>query len=162
MNPCPCGYADDPERMCAQCTGQRAARYQQRVSGPLRDRIDVQIEVPALPQSDLVDGLQANNEDSAAVRTRVIAAWQRQIDRQQVPNARLTQDGLRRHCRITPAGEALLNTAIGRLGLSARAFHRILRVARTIADLDAAERIGEAHLTEAIGYRRLDRGFGQG
>jgi magnesium chelatase family protein len=148
--------------MCAQCTQQRAARYQQRVSGPLRDRIDLQIEVPALSQRDLVNGLQADNEDSATVRGRVAAAWQQQIERQQAPNARLDQARLRTHCGITPAGEALLNTAIGRLGLSARAFHRILRVARTIADLDDAARIGETHLVEAIGYRRLDRAWRSG
>ncbi len=157
MNPCPCGYANDPGRACARCSHERAARYQQRISGPLRDRIDVQIEVPALPRGELLDGLRAQAECSADVRARVTAAWQRQLERQGAANARLAQGALHTHCALSAAGETLLTTAIDHLGLSARAFHRILRVARTVADLDAAERIAEHHLSEAIAYRRLDR-----
>jgi magnesium chelatase family protein len=157
MNPCPCGYANDPDRACAQCTQQRAARYQQRISGPLRDRIDVQIEVPALAQRELLEGMHQQAEDSATVRERVGAAWQLQMSRQGIPNARLDQAGLRQHCALSASGNALLTMATQRLGLSARGFHRVLRVARTIADLDASDVIEDGHLTEAIGYRRLDR-----
>ena len=157
MNPCKCGYAGDPARICAGCGREQAARYQRRISGPLRDRIDIQIEVPALPQRELLRGLQDNAEDSRTVRARVVAAWQRQIQRQGVANARLGQQALTRHCALPGPARDLLAQAIDRLGLSARAFHRILRVARTVADLDASEDIGTGHLTEAIGYRRLDR-----
>ena len=157
MSPCPCGSADDPLRTRATGSRERAARYQRRISGPLRDRIDVQIEVPALPRGDLLDGLQSMAERSADVRARVDKAWQRQLDRQGVANARLAQEALQTHCALSAAGKTLLTGAIDRLGLSARAFHRILRVARTIADLDAAERITERHLSEAVAYRRLDR-----
>jgi magnesium chelatase family protein len=158
MNPCHCGYANDPDRACARCSPQQAARYQRRISGPLRDRIDIQIEVPAVPREQLLQGLTQRGEPSSAVRERVARAWRRQRDRQGQANARLPQAALREHCRLDAAGEQLLTTAIDRLGLSARAFHRILRVARTIADLAGSERIDTAHLTEAIGYRRLDRG----
>ena len=157
MNPCPCGYANDPARVCTTCSQDQAARYQRRISGPLRDRIDIQIEVPGLSNRELLHGLDAAAEASAAVRTRVQAAWQRQLDRQGVANARLSQGDMKRYCALSNAGRVLLGRAIEKLGLSARAFHRILRVARTLADLDASEAIGEHHLTEAIGYRRLDR-----
>lgn len=159
MNPCPCGRLGDPRGNC-RCSAEQAARYRARVSGPLLDRIDLHIEVPALPQRELLDGVARKavvGEASAAVRARVCAAWQRQLDRQGAANARLDQDGLKRHCTLPAGGEALLSAAIDRLELSARAFHRILRVARTIADLDAADRIEMPHLTEAIGYRRLER-----
>lgn len=157
MNPCRCGYAHDPARTCASCSPEQAARYQRRISGPLRDRIDIQIEVPGLPQRDLLRGLDRKSENSAAVRTRVLAAWQRQLDRQGGANARLDQADIRRYCTLPSDGSDLLITAIEKLGLSARAFHRILRVARTLADLDASDSIQAHHLTEAIGYRRLDR-----
>lgn len=157
MNPCQCGYANDPVRACAQCSPDRTARYQQRVSGPLRDRIDIQIEVPALPREELIGGLHTGSETSATVRNRVDAAWRRQIERQGVANARLDHGALQLHCRLSPSGERLLATAIERLGLSARAFHRILRVARTVADLAASNAITDQHVTEAVGFRRLDR-----
>ncbi len=157
MNPCQCGYANDPERICAGCSPERVARYQRRISGPLRDRIDIQIEVPALPRQALLGGLKARSEDSAAVRQRVRSAWEKQLERQGTANARLGHEDLQRHCSLSPAGQALLANAIDKLGLSARAFHRILRVARTIADLAGKESIEDQHLTEAIGYRRLDR-----
>jgi magnesium chelatase family protein len=158
MNPCKCGYANDPDRACAGCSPESAARYQRRVSGPLRDRIDIQIEVPGLPPGQLLDGMLQASESSASVRARVDAAWERQLERQRTPNARLAQSELARHCRLPPGGRALLDQALSRLGLSARGFHRILRVARTIADLDGSEAIAQQHLVEAIGYRRLDRG----
>lgn len=157
MNPCRCGYAQDPQRACARCSPEQAARYQRRISGPLRDRIDIQIEVAALSRRQLVDGLREPGEPSASVAERVAAAWDRQQARQAVSNARLTQDGLRAHCQLSTEGERLLGAAIDRLGLSARAFHRILRVARSIADLADVDTIALDHLTEAIGYRRLDR-----
>ncbi len=157
MNPCQCGYANDPERICASCSPERVARYQRRISGPLRDRIDIQIEVPALPRQALLGGLKTRSEDSSTVRQRVGTAWHRQLERQGTPNARLGHEQLQRHCSLSPAGQALLANAIDKLGLSARAFHRILRVARTVADLAGDEAIAEQHLTEAIGYRRLDR-----
>ena len=157
MNPCPCGYANDAARACAGCSRELAARYQRRISGPLRDRIDIQIEVPGLPRQDLLDGMQRKAEDSACVRARVLAAWQRQLTRQGGANARLQQDDMTRHCALPAAGQQLLAGAIDKLGLSARALHRILRVARTIADLDASTGIEPHHLSEAIGYRRLDR-----
>ncbi len=157
MNPCQCGYANDPERICASCSPERVARYQRRISGPLRDRIDIQIEVPALPRQALLGGLKARSEDSATVRQRVCSAWEQQLERQGTANARLSHEDLQRHCSLSPAGQALLANAIDKLGLSARAFHRILRVARTIADLAGKESIEDQHLTEAIGYRRLDR-----
>jgi len=157
MNPCRCGYADDPRRACASCGPEQAARYQRRISGPLRDRIDIQIEVAALPRQDLLGGIGRRSESSATVRARVLAAWQRQLDRQGIANARLGQSGMQEHCALPHDGQALLAAAIDKLGLSARAFHRILRVARTLADLDACTDIETRHLTEAVGYRRLDR-----
>jgi len=157
MNPCRCGYANDPVRACASCSQDKASRYQRRISGPLRDRIDIQIEVPGLPHQDLLRGLDRKSENSASVRQRVLAAWQRQQNRQGSANARLGQNDIKQHCALSQAGRDLLVTAIEKLGLSARAFHRILRVARTVADLDASDRIMNHHLTEAIGYRRLDR-----
>ena len=157
MNPCKCGYAGDPERACASCTSEQAARYQRRVSGPLRDRIDIQIEVPGLPRAALLDGLNVDAEDSATVHGRVQRAWDRQRQRQGIANARMSQQQLRSHCDLPVQGQRLLADAIDKLGLSARAFHRILRVARTVADLEASGRIEARHLTEAIGYRRLDR-----
>ena len=157
MNPCPCGYANDPARICSGCSPATAARYQRRVSGPLRDRIDIQIEVPAMPRRELLKGLTEASENSATVRQRVFAAWQIQLERQGVANARLSQASLARYCVLPDKGEALLAGAMEKLGLSARAFHRILRLARTLADLDARTQIEDRHLTEAISYRRLDR-----
>jgi len=157
MNPCKCGYANDPLRICSNCSHAQAARYQRRISGPLRDRIDIQIEVAGLPHQQLLQGLDGTAESSASVRARVLAAWQIQHDRQGGANARLGQEGIKAHCALTEQSRALLATAIDKLGLSARAFHRILRVARTLADLDASDTIADRHLTEAVGYRRLDK-----
>ncbi len=154
MNPCPCGYLGHYQGRC-RCTPDQVARYRSRISGPLLDRIDLQIEVPALAQKDLMRS--ADGEPSAVVRVRVTAARERAMARQQKPNARLGSREIDEHCARDDKGETLLKQAIARLGLSARAYHRILRVARTISDLDAAETVMSGHVAEALQYRRLDR-----
>jgi magnesium chelatase family protein len=156
MNPCPCGYLGHPSGRC-HCSPEKIARYRSRISGPLLDRIDVQIEVPAVP-FDALPGRGSDGESSASVRQRVIGAATRQRSRQGKPNAQLHPREIERVCRLDRTAEALLRTALARLALSARAYHRILKVARTIADLAAAEDMGATHVAEAIGYRRLDRG----
>jgi magnesium chelatase family protein len=156
MNPCPCGWAGDPSGRC-RCTPEAIQRYRGRISGPLLDRIDLHVEVPRLPPAALRAEAPAG-EGSATVRARVEAARARQVGRCGTSNAMLSQADTRTACRLVPADELLLERAIDALQLSARSLHRILRVARTIADLADCERIGTAHLTEAIGYRRLDRG----
>jgi magnesium chelatase family protein len=129
------------------------------VSGPLLDRLDMQIEVPAVPPAQLdVAGLGGREESSAAVRARVSSARQRQLVRQGRPNAELDPGELDRHCALSTTARALLHHAVERLRLSARAYHRVLRLARTIADLDAVDAIGVEQVAEAVGYRRLDRG----
>lgn len=153
MNPCPCGYLGDPGGRC-RCAPDQIQRYRQRISGPLLDRIDLQVEVPRLPSRELQG---PRGETSAAVRARVTAARQRQLARQGCTNAQLDGAALDHHCRLGPAEEALLRSALDRLGLSARGYHRILRVARSIADLAATETIAAEHLGEALGYRNLDR-----
>jgi len=155
MNPCPCGYAGDSSGRC-RCTGDAIARYLGRLSGPLLDRIDLHVEVPRLPQG-VLNTAHAAGESSAVVRARVVAARERQVQRAGHANAWLGGRRLERDCALASADRQLVERATERLGLSARAYHRILRVARTLADLDGRERIGTADLTEAIGYRRLDR-----
>lgn len=154
MNPCPCGYLGHPSGKC-HCTPDQVARYRGRISGPLLDRIDLQIEVPALPESDLTGA--ADGESSAVIRTRVEAAYQRQLRRQNKANAALETGEIEQFCQPDPNGALLLKQAIGRLGLSARAYHRILKVARTIADLSANESVHGDHIAEAIQYRRFER-----
>ena len=152
MNPCPCGYAGDPSGRCT-CTPEAVRRYRARVSGPLLDRIDMQIAVPRVALSELGADTAAG-ESSASVRERVIAARERQIERAGKPNAALGNREVLRDCALTANDRRLLERALDQLGLSARAYHRILRVARTIADLAGREAILTAHLTEAIQYRR--------
>ena len=159
MNPCPCGFNTDPGHMC-QCTGQQIKQYLSRVSGPLLDRIDIHIEVPPVKYQDLTSAAPA--EPSAAIRQRVEQARKIQLHRfrdvQQVfCNARMENREIKRHCIIDAAGHTLLKAAMTRLGLSARAYDRILKVARTIADLEASADIRHYHLSEAIQYRSLDR-----
>ena len=157
MNPCPCGHHGDLGGRC-RCTPEQIQRYRQRLSGPLLDRIDMHVEVPALPLAALQnDTASSPAEDSATVRARVCRARERALARQGRPNAALDNRALEAACRLGPPEQTLLNRAAERLGLSARAYHRILRVARTIADLAGEETISDRHLGEAIGYRRLDR-----
>ncbi|WJW75655.1 YifB family Mg chelatase-like AAA ATPase [Thiohalobacter sp. IOR34] len=152
MNPCPCGHLGDPARAC-RCTPDQVQRYRGRLSGPLLDRIDLQVSVPRQP-AERLEG--PPGEDSAEVRRRVIQARARQQARG-TTNAQLAGSLLDSACRLAAADHQLLHRAVERLGLSARARHRILRVARTIADLADAERIAASHLSEAIQYRCLDR-----
>ena len=153
MNPCPCGYAGDPSGRC-RCTPDAIARYRSRLSGPLLDRIDLKIEMPRVPHAQLRDA--AGGEASAAVLARVIGARARQLDRAGKTNAALGNREVERDCALDVRLHALLDRAVERLGLSARAYHRVLRVARTIADLADSTRIDAAHLSEAIQYRRFD------
>jgi len=154
MNPCACGYSGDSSGRC-RCTPDQIERYRSRISGPLLDRIDLHVEVPRLPHAELRNG--ANVECSASVRQRVVVARERQLARAGKPNALLASREIELHCGLTETGQALLERAVEKLGLSARGYHRILRVARTIADLAGAANVGDTHLAEAIGYRRLDR-----
>lgn len=156
MNPCPCGYLGDTQHQC-RCTPDQIARYRGRISGPLLDRIDMQIEVPRVPQAQLRSGAPTDGETSATVRARVSIARERQLARAGQLNHQLGTRDIDRDCRLDDAGHALLDQAMQRFGLSARSYHRILKVARTIADLAGAERIASTHLSEAIGYRRFDR-----
>jgi magnesium chelatase family protein len=164
MNPCPCGYAGDLVRGC-RCPPESVDRYFGRISGPLLDRIDLQLTVPAVAYRDLAGA--GAEEPSAVVRARVEAAreCQRVRFRGQAglfANAQIPPRDLRRHCALDEAGEGVLAAASTRLGLSARACHRVVKIARTVADLAGAERIALAHLREAIQYRTLDRGRGSG
>src|SRR5690349_3935688 len=154
MNPCPCGYLGHPNGRC-HCTPDQVARYRRKISGPLMDRIDLQIEVPDVPQEDLAGG--ARGEASAAVRERVTAARARQLARQGKSNAALAAREMDRHCVPDARGATVLKQAVSRLGLSARAYHRVLKVARTVADLGGDQRIAGTHIAEAVQYRRLDR-----
>jgi magnesium chelatase family protein len=154
MNPCPCGHAGDPSGAC-RCTPDAIARYTARLSGPLLDRIDLHVEVPRVPQAAL--RATAPGEDSATVRARVVAARARQFARAGKVNAWLGNREVEATCALGASDQALLERAVDRLGLSARAYHRVLKVARTIADLDGADDIATPHLAEALGYRCLDR-----
>ena len=158
MNPCPCGWAGDTSGRC-RCTTEAVRRYRARISGPLLDRIDLHVEVPRLPPQQLRTDASPS-ENSTVVRERVVRARQRQLQRAGRPNARLNQAQTDRDCRLSATDQQLLERAIEQLQLSARSMHRILRVARTIADLAESETIATAHLSEAIGYRRLERGDG--
>lgn len=151
MNPCPCGHLGNPLRAC-RCTPDQIARYQGRLSGPFLDRIDLLIEVPAVPPRELQ--ALAPGETSGAVAARVAAAQRRALARQGVANARLAPQDLGTHAVLEPPARALLERSAERLGWSARSFHRVLRVARTVADLADAECIGPGHVAEAIQLRR--------
>ncbi len=170
MNPCPCGWLGDPRGRC-HCTPDRISRYRGRISGPLLDRIDLALEVLAVPAEQLAaprsgspeleasepalanEASLAAGDTTASVRRRVVAARDRQLQRQGKANARLAPREVAEHCATDGAGGALLAQAAARLALSARAYHRVLKVARTIADLSSAPRIESRHIAEAVGYR---------
>ncbi len=154
MNPCPCGHHGAPANRC-RCTPDQIARYRGKLSGPFLDRIDLLIEVPALPAEALAD--KPDGESSASVRERVSAASARQHQRQAKPNARLNVREIEAECTPDEAGTRLLQQASAQLQLSARAWHRILKVARTIADLAGSAQVRAPHVAEAIQYRRLAR-----
>lgn len=155
MNPCPCGWAGDSSGRC-RCSLDAIGRYRARISGPLLDRIDLHLLVPRLAPAALRGDAPAG-ESSADVRERVAQARARQLQRAGTANVHLDQAQTLRDCRLCSADHDLLEQAMDRLQLSARSMHRILRVARTIADLAGAADIQRSHLTEAIGYRQLDR-----
>jgi magnesium chelatase family protein len=154
MNPCPCGYLGHTSNRC-RCTPDLIARYQGKISGPLLDRIDMQIQVGALPHEDLLK--QADGESSARIAVRVARAATTQLARQGKSNHALSGNEIELHCRPDNSGEQLLRTAMSRLNWSARAYHRVLKVARTIADLGNASTISKPHVAEAIQYRRALR-----
>jgi magnesium chelatase family protein len=149
MNPCPCGYLGDDR---CRCTPERVLRYQQRISGPLLDRIDLQLRVQSVDERTLIAAVAG--ESSATVRERVLLAGRRQLDRQSQPNALLDPSGIDTHCPLADEAIALLNNAAQRLRWSSRALHRAIRVARTIADLGGRSVLSAADVAEAVGYRR--------
>jgi magnesium chelatase family protein len=153
MNPCKCGWLGDPSGRC-HCTSEQVMKYRGRISGPLLDRIDMHVEVPRMDYYE-IQGPQG--ECSALVRERVTATRHIQLQRNGMLNSRLTHQQIEAVCILEDADRHLLQRAMGKLQLSARAYHRILKLARTIADMDAAENIDTRHLTEAINYRKLDR-----
>ncbi|TXI09805.1 MAG: ATP-binding protein [Rhizobium sp.] len=156
MNPCPCGYLGDSSGKC-RCTPDQVLRYRARISGPLLDRIDMHIHVPRVEHSMLSKAASNPEESSAKIRERVEACRAKQLQRAGKANARLGTHEIERDCQPDKTGAQLMETAMSRLSLSARAYHRVLKVARTIADLASEDRISSAHLAEAIRYRELDR-----
>jgi len=156
MNPCPCGYAGDPSGRC-RCTAEQMARYRNRISGPLLDRIDLHVELAAVPAEHLLAEVAMPAEPSAAAAVRVARARQAQMQRQGTLNSRLSLTEVGRICRLERESRALIGTAIERLGLSARAYHRVLKVARTCADLAGEPHIRRVDVSEAVSLRALDR-----
>jgi magnesium chelatase family protein len=162
MNPCPCGYFNDRTREC-KCTPPMIQRYVSKISGPLLDRIDIHIDVPAVNYKELRS--KATTEPSASIRERVLSARERQLTRFRqagekfFANAQMGSRQIRAHCELSPDCERLLERAMTQQGLSARAHDRILKVSRTIADLEGAEQIEAKHIAEAIQYRTLDRTY---
>ena len=152
---CPCGHLGDGSQRC-HCTVEQITRYRNRISGPLLDRIDMHVEVPRQPLQ-LNQETPSREESSDAIRNRVIKAREIQLERQGSTNQALQGLQTEEVARPDKSGNELLHQAIEKLGLSMRAYHRILKVARTIADLEASPKVETAHISEAIGYRRLDR-----
>lgn len=157
LHGCPCGFLGDPAREC-RCTGGIIQRYLGKISGPLLDRIDLHIEVPAVPYQEL----RGNNSGKGSNEMRVRVAEARAVQRTRgFNNAHIPVQELRKLCALDEAGERTLELAVRKMGLSARAHDRILKVARTVADLDHAERVSAKHLAEAVQYRSLDRNYWQ-
>lgn len=159
MNPCPCGYLNDPKKEC-RCSPDAVERYLGKISGPLLDRIDIHLEVPSVPFEELRG--KASGTGSAAMRDQVCEARERQKKRfnsTATMNGRMDGKQIREFCKLSPGGEALLKQAVEALGLSIRAHDRVLRVARTIADLDSSDGVEDRHLAEAVQLRSLDRKF---
>ncbi len=159
MNPCPCGYAIDPNNECA-CSGQMIQRYMSRISGPLMDRIDIHIEVPAVPFQEMAekdDGEKSQHIQARVQKAREVQLYRFKSSENLFANAQMESQDLKNHCKLNQESNELLKTAMDKLGLSARAYDRILKVSRTIADLDGKEKIDSAHISEAIQYRSLDR-----
>jgi magnesium chelatase family protein len=154
MNPCQCGFLGHYSGRC-HCTPDQVTRYRNRISGPLLDRIDLHVEVPALPEKDLES--RQSGQSSAVIRERVIAARERQLARQGKPNAHLSVKEIGQHCVADDDADKLARKAISGLGLSARAYHRILKMARTVADLAGESGISTVHIAEAVQYRRYER-----
>ncbi len=154
MNPCPCGYFGDPRRACS-CAAGAIARYQKRISGPLLDRIDIHLDVPRIPHEQLSD--RRPGESSAVIQERVARAREIQTRRfagtALLTNADMGPKELRQHAALDDATEALLGAAVRQMGLSARAYHRVLKLSRTVADLASEHAIGAAHVAEALQYR---------
>jgi magnesium chelatase family protein len=164
MNPCPCGYATDPNKKC-NCTVPQIQKYLSRISGPLFDRIDIHIEVPAVNFKELSS--DRAGEKSEVIRARVVFARRRQLerfksDKRVFSNSDMNSKALKKYCPLSEDCRNLLKNAIDKLGLSARAYDRIIKVARTIADLEAEEDIKAPHIAEAIQYRSLDRNLWMG
>jgi magnesium chelatase family protein len=155
MNPCPCGFSGSRNKDCT-CSRDQVQRYMSKLSGPLLDRIDMQIEVPSLPAELLTDATSVG-ESTAVVKARVMAARDLQLVRQQKTNAELSVSEMSLHCELSEASQKLMMQAMARFNLSARVFHRVVKIARTIADLERCEAISSEHLAESLGYRCLDR-----
>jgi magnesium chelatase family protein len=158
MNPCPCGYRSDPRRACS-CSPPQVERYLSKISGPLLDRIDLHVEVPSVPFTQLTEA--PPGPSSASLLAQVVAARARQTERFGAKgpgvNGRMTPRQVRKFCILKPESQSLLKAAMEELGLSARAHDKVLRVARTMADLDGSDTIQPQHVAEAVGYRSLDR-----
>ncbi len=156
MNPCPCGYLGDESGRC-HCTSEQIARYRAKISGPLLDRIDMHLDVPRVPLEVLRQGTTSGEESSASIKQRVVAARNIMLQRCGKTNDQLTAKEVKQFCHVSDATHQILEQAIETFGLSHRAYHRILKVARTIADLAGSENIATTHISEAISYRKLDR-----
>jgi magnesium chelatase family protein len=162
MNPCPCGFRGDPKRQCS-CTPMQIERYLSRISGPMLDRIDIHIEVPPVPFRELSDATEGTSSET--MREQVVCSRERQAHRFRGnttrANGKMTPPQIRQHCKLDHDAEELLKTAMEEVGLSARAHDKILRISRTLADLEDSEHISAAHVSEAINYRTLDRNYWQ-
>ena len=149
MNPCPCGYLGEPR---CRCTPDQVNRYRDKISGPLLDRIDLQVNVPRVPHQELT-AKHTPSESSAVIRARVIAARQKQEARQGCPNAQLSRQQIEQHCPLDKKQNEMMSKAVERMNLSARGYYRVLKVARTIADIENHSDILSQHLSEALAYR---------